>query len=289
MSTMKNPHNDFFVSPYLRGIGQIMLQGNQWTGLLFILGIFVESLPMTIAALVGVITGTLTAKLLKYDAEKIRDGHYGFSATLVGIAMIFNFYPSPIIWIAIVIGAALAAIIQNQFIVRKIPGFTFPFVLITWIWLYIFHHFFPISAPVRANPMALGRPIFFVPIHGFGEVMFINNDVSGLLFFIAVFINSPIAALYGILGSLVGENVADSFNMPENEITEGLFSFNTVLSAITFAGPKKTDGLFVFLAVILAVFIQIGMQKLNLTVLTFPFVLSVWITHFVKKTMKFQI
>ncbi|HYK76532.1 MAG TPA: urea transporter [Daejeonella sp.] len=280
-----NLKKEFFVSPYLRGVGQIMLQRNRWTGLLFLVGIFVESITMGIAAVLAVITGTLTAKFLKYDAESIKSGLYGFSATLVGIAMIFHFKPSAIIWMAIIIGSILAAIIQNAFIVRKIPGFTFPFVLVTWVFLFLFHHLFPVAAPERIEPIVLGRPEFFTPVHGFSEVMFIGNDVSGLLFFAAVFINSPIAALNGVFGSLVGDNLADSFKMPENQITEGLFSFNTVLSAITFSGPKRMDGVFVLVAVVLAVLIQIGMQKLNLTVLTFPFVLSVWITHFLKKAI----
>ncbi len=279
---MNNYRDESFLSPYLRGVGQIMLQSNQWTGLLFLIGIFIESPTRGVATILAVIVGTLTAKILKYDEGHIKDGLYGFNSALVAIAMIFNFPPSPVVWIAIFIGSILASIIQNIFILKKIPGFTFPFVLVTWVFLYLFHHIIPLAAAEKIVPIVLAKPVLFVPIHGFSEVMFIGNDLSGLLFFIAVFINSPIAALYGLFGSLMGENIADSFHMPENEITEGLFSFNTVLSAITFSGPKRIDGIFVLISVVLAVFIQIGMQRLNLSVLTFPFVLSVWITHFIK-------
>jgi urea transporter len=283
MNKMHSLHLDSFVSPYLRGIGQIMLQSNQWTGLIFLAGIFVESAIMGVAAIVAVITGTLTAKLLKYDSENIRNGLYGFSAALVGVAMIFNFKPVLLVWLAIIVGSVLAAILQNAFIMYKIPGFTFPFVLITWVFLYFFHHLVPLAISEKISPIVLAEPAHFVPIHGFGEVMFISNDVSGMLFFIAIFINSPITALYGMLGSLIGENLADSLRMPENEVNEGIYSFNAVLSSIANAGSKVVDGLFVLLAVVLAFFIQIGMQNLHLTILTFPFILSVWITHFMKK------
>src|SRR5436190_21388459 len=120
------------LTPYLKGVGQIMLQNNQWTGILFLAGIFYDSIVMGLAAILAVVVGTVTAKVLKYDQDEINMGLYGFSATLVGVALMFHFQETsisaPIVWGTVVVGAALATIIQHFFISRKIPAFTLPFI-----------------------------------------------------------------------------------------------------------------------------------------------------------------
>ena len=76
-----------FVIILLRGLGQIMLQENAATGVLFLIGIFYGSTTMGIAAILSVCCGTLTAKILGYDKSEIEKGLYGFSAALVGVAL----------------------------------------------------------------------------------------------------------------------------------------------------------------------------------------------------------
>lgn len=109
----------------LNGIGQIMLQNNPWTGLLFLAGIFCGSVPMGIAAIVSVGIGTSTAWLLQYDRDEIHEGLYGFSATLVGVALLCFFQSTIIIWAAVVVGSILATLIQHLFIQKKSPFIRF--------------------------------------------------------------------------------------------------------------------------------------------------------------------
>lgn len=273
-------------TPYLKGVGQIMLQNNQWTGLLFLAGIFYDSVITGIAAVLAVTIGTLTAKILKYDEDEINMGLYGFSATLVGVALVFYFKPTPFIWIAIVIASALATILQHFFISRKIPAFTFPFILITWICLYLFNNVFHLIPPTvteTVKDLADYKDDLTLTAHGFGEVIFQGSIIAGILFFIAVFIESPIAALYGMFGSITAATIAHYFNAPTENIHIGLFSFNAVLCAIAFSGIKKIDGLYVFLAVTLAVLIEELMLTYNYSVLTFPFVAASWLILLIKK------
>jgi len=103
----------------LKSLGQIMLQENALTGLLFLFGIFYGSIAMGIAALLAVFCGNLTAKFLRYPKEEIRQGLYGFSAALVGVAMILFYKPVFGIWIFITIGSILATIIQHFFFVKE--------------------------------------------------------------------------------------------------------------------------------------------------------------------------
>ncbi|WP_249219807.1 urea transporter [Chitinophaga sp. HK235] len=268
--------------PFLRGVGQIMLQNNAWTGVLFLAGIFYDSIIMGAAALLAVITGTLTARLLKYDEADIDAGLYGFSPTLVGVALTFYFNPVPVVWIAVVVGSVAAAMLQHFFIKRKLPGFTFPFILVTWILLYLFHHVFAPGAAVDVVGSMPVKDDFTLATHGFGEVIFQGSVIAGIIFFIAVFVNSPIAALYGVCASLLGAFISLECSEPAPDIHMGLFSFNAVLCAIAFSGNKPRDGIWVLFSVVLSVFIDVWMLQMHMAVLTFPFVAASWITLIVQ-------
>lgn len=280
-----NENKTFFTTPYLKGVGQIMLQDNAWTGLFFLAGIFFDSYIMGLAAVLAVVTGTLTAKALKYPKENIDMGLYGFSATLVGVGMVTFFEPVPVVWIAIVVGSAIATIIQHLFISKKIPGFTFPFILVTWILYYIFTHVYKVAPPVvTVIPADHDLDDLVLSSRGFGEVIFQASIVAGVLFFIGVFLSNPVAALYGLAGSVISAVVAYYLKEPIVGIAEGMFSFNAVLCAITFAGVKQKDGVFVLISVLLAIAIEVLMIRFSFTpFLTFPFVAACWVTIPIKK------
>lgn len=279
-----NLNNKNILTPYLKGVGQIMLQNNQWTGLLFLAGIFYDSFISGIAAVLAVTVGTLTAKILKYDEDEINMGLYGFSATLVGVALVFYFDATPLIWGAVVVGASLATIIQHFFISKNIPVFTFPFIVVTWICLCFFNNFLHAAPAVHETIKdVLEDNSFILTTHGFGEVIFQGSVLAGILFFIAVFLESPVAALYGLLGSVLSATLAYYFHEPTQDVQMGIFSFNAVLCAITFSGIKKIDGLYVLLSVALSVFIEVVMITYNYSVLTFPFVFASWIVLGMKR------
>ncbi len=271
------------VTTYLNGIGQIMLQGNKWTGLVFFIGILYSSTILGIATALAVLVGSLTAHLLKYDKDEIHNGLYGFSPALVGIGLVVFFNPEPLVWLSIIIGSVLAAIIQHTFFSFKIPGYTFPFIVVTWVFIYLLKYFLNIPSPTL--PIETNQYIFETPLNGYSQVMFINNYITGVLFFIAVFISSPRAALFGLIGALVAGFIAFLFHSSSNDINNGIYSFNAVLCAIALADYKRTDILYVLLSIILSVLIQLGMQEMKLIALTFPFVLSVWITLIIKNLL----
>ena len=81
-----------YIKTILRGVGQVMLQNNALTGLLFLAGIFYNSWLMGLGAIAGNFISTISAKFLKYSEEDIKNGLYGFNGTLVGIAIWFFRY-----------------------------------------------------------------------------------------------------------------------------------------------------------------------------------------------------
>lgn len=267
----------------LKGLGQIMLQENSVTGFLFLVGIFYGSLTMGIAALLATICGTATAFLLKYDKAEINKGLYGFSAALVGVAIMLFLKPVFISWIILIIGSALATVIQHFFMKRKIPVFTLPFVLATWLILFFTNNYCTDLLSDASITTASSINYFTVGFNGYGQVIFQDNLISGVLFFIAVFISSPISVLYGFIGAVLSAFIAFSISAPVADISIGLFSFNAVLCAIVFAGHQIKDSIWALIAILLSLVISLLMLKFNFTQLTFPFVLASCITLFVKK------
>ncbi len=256
-----------------------MLQENILTGLLFLAGITVGSWLMGVAALVSVITGTVTAFILKYPKENIESGLYGFSAALTGVALTLFFEPALIIWICIVAGSVLAAIIQQLFIKMKMPVFTLPFVLVTWVLFFCLSKWYPDY--LKSNPAQeiSSWEIYFFAVKGFGQVIFQGGIMSGIIFLIAVFISSPAAAIYGLVGAVISTFIAMIFSMPSSEISMGLFGYNAVLSAIVFANNKTgiRNVILMLTTVMLTAGISIVMYRYKMLQLTFPFVAASFI------------
>ena len=120
----------------LCGVGQVMLQNNALTGLVFLIGIFYNSWIFGIGALLGNIVSNFFAKRFKYSKIDIEDGLYGFNGTLVGIAIFYFLGINFISFLAIIAGVFLSTIIMH-FISKKFPAFTSPFVFATWIIIFI--------------------------------------------------------------------------------------------------------------------------------------------------------
>lgn len=276
------------IKTILTSIGQIMLQENPWTGLLFLAGIFYGSFTMGIAVILAASVGLATAILLNFDKKETAQGLYGFSASLVGVALTFFFKPELVIWITVIIGSVIATILQHIFISRKIPVFTLPFILVTWICLYIFHNLYVVGSPVMGTEPAADLNELATVAHGFGEVIFQGSILTGVIFILAVFINNPVAALYAIASGVVSAYISLQFSEPQTDIHMGLFSFNAVLCAITFSGTRVKDGVYVLFSIIVSTIIDIFMVKMGWPPLTFPFVASSWITLLVKKTVPKQ-
>jgi len=274
-----------FISTILKGLGQIMLQENRITGLLFLIGIFYGSYTMGLAAILATICGTATAYLFKYDKTEIEQGLYGFSAALVGVAVMLFLKPVLWAWLFVFLGSVAAAMLQHFAIKRNFPAYTFPFVLVTWLILLVCHYFWNDLFAVSTPAVAQISDSLTEGFKSFGQVIFQDKFLSGLLFFIAVFISSPIAALYGLAAAIVSAILAFHLSVPMTDINLGLYGFNAVLCAIVFAGPKVKDGFWVLISILFALAITLLMLKTGIPKLTFPFVLATWINLLLKNKL----
>lgn len=270
-----------------------MLQENKWTGLLFLLGLFIGNWRYGLAALLASIVGTLTARLLTYKSKEVDAGLFGFSPALVGVVLVFLFDAVWQIWLLVFLGAAIAAILQHFFIRRNFPAFTFPFILVSWMFIFLIQNF----SSIQSSPLLLkeysnyGLDYLLWGTKGYGQVIFQSSIWVGILFFLGVLISSPIAAIYGLLASFVTSFIALQLGQDQVSVNLGVFGFNAVLSAIVFAGAKSKDALWVLISIILTLMIQIILMETQVLkafggVLTFPFVAGTWITLLIQKILR---
>jgi urea transporter len=301
-----------FVDTLLRGTGQVMFQNNPLTGLLFLIGIFYNSRLLGVAALIGLVSSTATAMILRVDQLLIRAGLFGFNGILVGIGLAFFLEFAPYLIVYMVVGAAVSTVVMaalaNLLGPWDMPALTAPFVLTTWILLFALYQLEVIRpteliAPAIPDPAAqiqtLLRPLpegtaggglsvvnlahaFF---RGIGEVMFEDNLVTGLIFLVAILINSRIAAAMAAMGSAVGAVVALLLGADGSFTYHGLYGFNPVLCAIAICGTffvaTWKSALYALLAVatgtVAFASISVLLAPIGMPALTAPFVLVTWL------------
>lgn len=295
-----------FTDVILRSYGQVMLQNNALSGLIFLLGVlmggYLAGKPIIGAAsLVAVISANIMAYVYQLNEKAWQQGIYGFNACLTGIALATFCENSPYLWCTIVLASifsvfitkALSPILQHWYL----PCLTMPFILITWIFLLATPSF---SALTRVQAVTTTTNTGFTLLHllpssilGIAEVFLFNSTLVGITFLIALAVNSLRITLYAIVGSILAIGIALLYGGQLELITLGLYSFNAVLTAITLItfsnAPNSKTNLYIVLAIILTVFTQSALTTLlkpyALPVLTMPFVLVSWLWLLINQTL----
>jgi len=278
-----------FAEILLRGISQIFLLNNVITGILFLTGAFYNSWPIGTGGVIGVLTGTVTALILKYKRGDINHGLYGYNGALVGLATVYFFGFSMPSVIALFFGAILSSIIMNFMTKWKVPPFTAPFIISTWIVMTIILtlHIIPLQA--AQLPDASNLEIILAMSRGIGQVMFQENIFTGIILLIGILVCSRISALYALLGTGIGVIVSCVCSLPLSMITAGLFGFNGVLCGIALSGKKWHHVILAIASIVVSVFIMFGMSRLGIITLTAPFVMSTWLILLLSNTMRYRL
>jgi urea transporter len=298
------------VDALLRGTGQVMFQNNPLTGLLFLVGIFINSPKLGGCGLLGLAASTLAAWVLGVDRSLVRAGLFGFNGILVGIGLAFFLEFDLLLAVYIVIGGVVSTVVMmalaNLLAPLDMPALTAPFVLTAWLMLFAVYqlgHLNPtvLIAPSALNPQAvvqtqlrelvtgsggftlanLAQALF----RGVGEVMFQDNLITGLVFLIAIAVNSRISAAFAALGSAIGMLVALAFGANGFAVYHGLYGFNAVLSAIALGGVFYVltwrSAVYALFAAAFSVFafagIAVLLAPIGMPALTAPFVLTTWL------------
>lgn len=259
-----------------------MLQQNPWTGLLFLVGIGINSLPMLIGTITGVVCGTLTARLLKFDLKEIEAGLYGFNGALVGIACAFFIDDRVTASLCAVVGSMVSSLLMRASLRFKLRPFTAPFVVVVWI-ISILGLFSKQADTADAGQVSLN---FLAAVSdGLGQVMFQENAITGAIFLIAISLNSKKDCIWALAGSVIGAGSALAAGYPAHTINQGLFGYNGALCGIALSSMHPGFGL---AAIVLSTHMTPLFSMIGIPALTAPFVLSTWValgvSNLTKKT-----
>ena len=296
-----------FVDTVLRGAGQVMLQDNPLTGLLFLAGILwgavaADTIAVAIGTVVGLVVATLTAQLLNPDRTSLRSGLYGFNGALVGAATPTFLAGATALWIYLVLGAAMSTVafmaISNVFQAWNVPALTFPFNLVNWLLLLAAFQFFRLqTSPLAAGqfPHHVGEAQAHADIdvgylwntlfRNVSQIFLINDTVTGIVFVIALLVASRWAALFALLGSVVAMAMVLALGANSLDIGNGLYGLSAVLTAIALGAVFYTPSWRVLLYTLFAVMVTVvihgalvtAFEPISLVAGTGPFVFATWL------------
>jgi urea transporter len=262
---------------FLRGFGQIMLQESSIAGILFLVGIGLNSLTMLLGGVLASISGIVTARLLNYDKASINRGLFGFNSALVGTMIFFQLAPSALTFGCIIIGGVLSSIITHlmHHHMPRFPAFTAPFVITGWV-IILLADLFEIST-VGPQTLILDDDAFFATLRGIGQIMFQEYWLTGALFLTGVYMHSKIAAIGALSGSILGIAVGRIFGFPDDLVAIGIYSFNASLVGIALVDYYGKNIFPTVMGILISILLSRAFDFLPLPGLTAPFVLSCWI------------
>lgn len=288
----------------LRGSGQVMFQQSAWTGLFFLIGIFWGAFEthtplVAYGAVVGLIASTVAGYLTADSDDPGEAGLWGFNGILVGCAFPTFLSSTWQMWVALVFCSMLTTWVRtgmnNVMAPWKVNSLTFPFVLLTWIFLFasrLMDGMAPdgLSAPVLNEHFSTTLDTSFGSLvqywlKGVSQVFLINSWVTGVLFLIGLALCSRWAAFWAAAGSAISLAIAIIFKADATDISAGLFGFSPVLTGIaigcTFYKPGVKTAIWSVVAIIATVFVQAGMDAFfapfGLPTLTGPFCVTTWL------------
>jgi urea transporter len=299
------------IDALLRGVGQVMLQNNPTTGLLFLVGIFINSSNYGLTALLGLVVATLAAYLLGVDRTLIRNGLFGFNGVLTGIGLSVFLQWDWHVAVYIILGAIVSTIVMmglaKLLISWDMAPLTAPFVLTAWLLLFALYQFGQLHPTQLIGPMpvhpgaaiqtdlqeAAGGGTVGLTVanlantlfRGVGEVFLQDNLWTGVVFAIAILVNSRVCFGFALLGSALGGLTALVLGGDGVTIYHGLYGFNAVLTGIALGGLFLVLNWWstiysligaIFSAIVFAA-IAVALSPIGMPALTAPFVLTTWV------------
>lgn len=261
----------------LRGIGQIVLQANAFTGAMLVAALALTDLRLASAALVGAAAANLTAVLTGAAQRDVEQGLHGFNGALAALIAVL-FAPASLAAIALVPLVAIgAALVQRAMRVplarwRQCP-YSSPCLVITALWL-------PFVAPQHASDATTGATLTLPSIadallSGIAQTTFAQGAWAGALIVAGIAAASRRAAAFALGGAIVSTVPLLAAGANGASFADGLLGFNGALAALALMprGPRAA-----FAAAALAALIQWLATRAGLPAFTAPFALASWIT-----------
>ncbi|GAA3940898.1 urea transporter [Actinomadura viridis] len=283
----------------VRGVAQVDLQSNPWTGLLFIVALFVGGWEFGAFGLLGTVVATATAYLLGVSwQERVSPGLEGFCGTLIGVSLVLYL---DVRWmtVVLVIGGAIAGSVLTSALnvlltPYALPTLTAPFCVITSVMVVGGPSFSRVWAEhAGAAPPSAASPGTAVTwtdfwqgtLSGVGQVFFQHPWYVGLIFLAGLFVAGWVTGLVALLSSAAGLLVGWALGAQAADLGAGLYGYNSVLTGLalggTFVAVSRVSAVYALIGVVAAAGLTAGVTNLFAPVgghtLTWPFVLVTWV------------
>jgi urea transporter len=265
----------------LCGFSQCAFQANEITGTLFIAAVAVFNWRMAIFFVISGVIATLVASALKGNKELLDLGLYQFNSALMGLALGNFFQPNAILWLyMLVLAAVTAAITVAWSKVTRLPFLAAPFILVLWA-IWPFAQYLGLSkvefGAFSDAPLAWGT----AAISTFGSALFAPSTFSGLLFLAGLLISNWRHAIVAALGAITAIALATQAGAKGGAINSGFVGFNGVLAALAAYIVVAADLRFVALGSLLSTWLASYVYRgAPVPVLASGFVLAVWLMLF---------
>lgn len=265
----------------LRGVGQIVFQGNALTGFFFLTGLAIGDPYIALGGFFGSLAGTCLAGEAWKDDEDWRAGLDGFNPALVGMAVPFKFAMFPGAWLVLITGALSATLLAKLLRRLPFPVYTSAFILVTWL-IFAFGPTLGLETRPPASkapaPESSGVSVLVdETLAGLSEIMLEGGALPGALILAGIAFSNRRHAVMVLIGALMGTLVALYCRYPREGIALGLFGYNSALAA-TAVFLWRPGLMTPLLAALVTAVVTVGFQDaVPLATLTAPFVLAVWL------------
>lgn len=122
------------VIPFLKGISQVSFIENALSGLVILIAIALNNLKHALWVVASVVLSTVFSHMIGASGALIEQGLYGYNAILATLALVF--YPR-IPWPLTLLGMLLSCVITLGFHELSLLPLTAPFILSTWVVVYL--------------------------------------------------------------------------------------------------------------------------------------------------------
>ncbi|CAH7067879.1 Eukaryotic-type low-affinity urea transporter [Vibrio chagasii] len=124
-----------FILTILKGISQVSFINNEWTGLIVLIAITLHSVKYAVWIVLAAVISTLFSDMIGADDTLISQGLYGYNAILATLALVL--YPTRVTWQLVIAGMLCSCLITLIFHRLELIPLTAPFVLNTWLMVYL--------------------------------------------------------------------------------------------------------------------------------------------------------
>jgi len=198
-----------------------------------------------IMGLIGNLVSNLVARWMHADRQIWNIGIFGISGTLVGLALGMFAVPTVRLWVFLLLGSAAAGVISMLLVAylakSDMPILSMPFALVIWPILLTVGvaradaSVFPSITFLRFLDQWVFQHLpleLFQFVKMFGNILFQENLISGVLVLIAIGLHSRISLLYSVWAAMLG---IVTYEFLHGSI-DGFHGLNFVLTGLALGG-----------------------------------------------------